>query len=354
MPTGSSDPDVLLDWILESMGLIRRRSDSSTSEGQYSVLHRIMSEALLLEPLKGWSSKDLGDITGMSNTGIHHQMVKLRDCGLVSALVEGKWHRHVLRGGSMAAAARLVSAEARAVLSIRLEALSHVIVESDVRMETESEEPRTTFSIRIKENGPREEGNGPISELAKDLGLGGENIRDGDEIASRVLTEMGSSAAPITLLSLSERLSESRGRVATVLDRMRAAGIAERVPMLERIPQDVFSGLSRQYDARGADWLMTRGGLGRLEAGVYQPLLDGAAEGTLDIERVADILKTVPVADQKILLNTLGGRMPMGFRVTGSDYQKVSERPSRLADRTLRRIVSVAERLDSSIREGTK
>ena len=39
-------------------------------------------------------------------------MVKLRDCGLVSALVEGKWHRHVLRGGSMAAAARLVSAEA--------------------------------------------------------------------------------------------------------------------------------------------------------------------------------------------------------------------------------------------------
>ena len=52
---------------------------------------------------------------------------------------------------------------------------------------------------------------------------------------------------------------------------------------------------------------MTRGGLGRLEAGVYQPLLDGAAEGTLDIERVADILKTVPVADQKILLNTLGG-----------------------------------------------
>jgi hypothetical protein len=44
----------------------------------------------------------------------------------------------------------------------------------------------------------------------------------------------------------------------------------------------------------------------------------------------------------------------MGFRVTGSDYQKVSERPSRLADRTLRRIVSVAERLDSSIREGTK
>ena len=27
MPTGSRDPDVLLDWLLDSMGLVRRRAD---------------------------------------------------------------------------------------------------------------------------------------------------------------------------------------------------------------------------------------------------------------------------------------------------------------------------------------
>ena len=84
----------------------------------------------MLDPLKGWDSKELGDITGMSNTGIHHQMVKLRECGLVSAHVEGKWHRHVLRGGSISAASRLVAAEAKAILSIRLGELSSVITES--------------------------------------------------------------------------------------------------------------------------------------------------------------------------------------------------------------------------------
>ena len=78
MPTGSKDAGVLLDWLLDSMGLVRRSGGDESG-----ALHRIVREALLSEPLRGWDSKDLGDVTGLSNTGIHHQMVKLRECGLV-------------------------------------------------------------------------------------------------------------------------------------------------------------------------------------------------------------------------------------------------------------------------------
>ena len=53
--------------------------------------------------------------------------------------------------------------------------------------------------------------------------------------------------------------------------------------------------------------------------------------------------------DQRVLLNTLGGRMPLGVRLTGSDHEAVSQRVSRLAERAMRRIETVAERLDSSI-----
>ena len=349
MPTGSSDPEVLLDWILESMGLVRRRLGQSSPIGQSGALHRIMLEALLLDPLKGWDSKELGDITGISNTGIHHQIVKLRECGLVSVHTEGKWHRHVLRGGSISAASRLVAAQAKAILSMRLGELSSVIIESETRMQIETEEDPPPFCIRIKENGPRRIGHEAISELSEDMGLSGENPRAGDNLSSQILNELGSSGSPITLLSLSERMSESRGRVSTVLERMREAGIAERVPMVDRIPQDIFSGLLRQHDARGEDWLMSRGGLGRLDAGVSQSLLDGASKNTLDIEAVRDILQPVPLADQRVLLNTLGGRMPMGFRVAGSSHERVSEVVSRSADRTLRRIITVAGRLDSAI-----
>ena len=349
MPTGSTDPDVLLDWLLESMGLVRRRPDASSGGPHSSPLHRMMREALLPEPLKGWSSKELGYEIGLSNTGVHHQISKLRECGLVSAHLDGKWHRHVLRGGSITAATRLTMSQSRSVLGIRLAELSEVVKQSDSRMETDSEEGETAFSIRITENLPRSEGASATDELARDLGMSGENHRNEDKLASRVLSDLGSRDRPVTLLALSESMSESRGRIKTVVDRMRASGLAERVPMLGRIPQDVFSGLMRQYDARGEEWLMTKGGMGRLDGNVSRSLIDGAAEGSLDIDAVTEILGAVSHQDQRVLLNTLGGRMPLGVRLTGSDHEAVSQRVSRLAERAMRRIETVAERLDSSI-----
>ena len=40
--------------------------------------------------------------------------------------------------------------------------------------------------------------------------------------------------------------------------------IVERVAMPERIAQDVYLGLMRQFDARGEEWLVTRGGVGKI------------------------------------------------------------------------------------------
>ena len=139
MPTGSKDTGVLLDWLLDSMGLVRRSGGDESG-----ALHRIMREAFLTEPLRGWDSKELGDQTGLSNTGIHHQMVKLRECGLVAAQVDGKWHRHVLRGGSMEAAISLVEAQAVAVLGLRASELGEMVEASKTRMTIEAEEEESS------------------------------------------------------------------------------------------------------------------------------------------------------------------------------------------------------------------
>ena len=119
--------------------------------------------------------------------------------------------------------------------------------------------------------------------------------------------------------------------------------------MIDRITQDIFAGLSRQFDARGEEWLMSRGGLGRLEAPVSGALVAGASKGNLSIDRVRDILAPIPMADQRVLLNTLGGRMPYGFRMSGSDGTAVSTRVMRKAEQTLRRIRTVSSRLDEAI-----
>ena len=104
MPTGSKNSDVLLSWILDSLGLVKRKIESWGEEEEFGALHRIMSEALLLEPLKGWDIKTLGDICGLSQTGMHHQILKLKESGLIASENYGRWHIYVLRGGTITSA----------------------------------------------------------------------------------------------------------------------------------------------------------------------------------------------------------------------------------------------------------
>ena len=130
---------------------------------------------------------------------------------------------------------------------------------------------------------------------------------------------------------------------------MRSAGIVERVPMLERLAQDIYAGLMRQSDARGEEWLMTRGGLGRLDESVSKSLIAGVRKKSLDSDNVQSILEPVELDAQRILLNTLGGRMPYGIRIAGRDGVAVREGVMRRVERTLRRMRTVAQRLDEAL-----
>ena len=125
--------------------------------------------------------------------------------------------------------------------------------------------------------------------------------------------------------------------------------IIERVAMPDRIAQDVYLGLMRQFDARGEEWLVTRGGLGRLESNITEKIVTGIKKKSLSIEKVQDILEDVEIENQKLLLNTLGGRMPYGFRIAGKNGDEIRERVLNRLDRTIRRLVTVAKRIDNSL-----
>jgi DNA-binding transcriptional ArsR family regulator len=349
MPTGSKDPDVLLAWLLDSMGLVRRKTEGASVGDEQGALHRLLRETVLVDPLRGWDAKALGDSSGLSQTGVHHQLVKLRESGLLAADIEGRWHIHVLRGGSISAAIGLVSMQARAILDLRLSELAEVISESDDRMAASSEDEEVTFRIEVAEPGVAAEGEDRFDALVRDLGLSGERAKPGDRLSRSLLEELASSGRAITLLALADKCGDSRARVQRSVERMRVAGIVERVPMLDRIAQDVYGGLMRQHDARGEEWLMTRGGVGRLDDSVSKALISGVRKKSLNIEKVQKILGPVPLGSQKVLLNTLGGRMPHGVRIAGRDGAAVKERVMRRADRTLRRMRTVAQRLDEAL-----
>lgn len=348
MPTGSKDPDVLLAWLLDSMGMVRRKTEGDSVEDEQGALHRLLRETVLIDPLRGWDARAFGDSSGLSQTGVHHQLVKLRESGLLAADTEGRWHIHVLRGGSVSAAIELVSVQARAILDLRLSKLAEVISESDDRMVASSEDEKA-FRIEVAEPGVIAEGEDWFDALVRDLGLSGERAKSGDRLSRNLLEELLSSNRAVTLLALADKCDDSRARVQRSIERMRAAGIVERVPMLDRIAQDVYGGLMRQYDARGEEWLMTRGGVGRLDDSVSKALISGVKKKSLNIEKVQKILDPVSVDSQKVLLNTLGGRMPYGFRIAGRDGDAVKEKVMRRVEKTLRRMRTVAQRLDEAL-----
>ncbi len=349
MPTGSRDPDVLLAWLLDSMGLVRRKSDGFSVDDDQGALHRMLSQTFMAEPLKGWDAKSISDVSGLSQTGVHHQLVKLRESGLVSTQTDDRWHVYVLRGGSMSASMELISAQAKVILDQRLGTLSSYISESEERMVVPCEEEEYGFRIEVAEPRALVEGEDSLDALVRELGLNGERAKQGDELSRKLLEELSGSGNAVSLLALSEKFGESRSRVQRSIERMRVAGIVERVPMLERLAQDIYAGLMRQSDARGEDWLMTRGGLGRLDESVSKSLITGVRKKSLDSDRVQEILKPVDIDAQRILLNTLGGRMPYGIRIAGKDAGAVREGVMRKAERTLRRIRTVAQRLDDAL-----
>ena len=186
MPTGSRDPDVLLAWLLDSMGLVRSRSEGATIDEEQGAIHRIVRHTLLEEPLRGWDNAAISEFSGLSQTGVHNQMHKLREVGLVSSQLSGRWHVNVLRGGSMAGAVELVAVQTQAIARMRLAELSGLISESEQRMSEVSEDDSQDFRIDIAEPGPSAEGSDRLDALIIDLGIIGDRVKSGDTVARRV------------------------------------------------------------------------------------------------------------------------------------------------------------------------
>ena len=89
--------------------------------------------------------------------------------------------------------------------------------------------------------------------------------------------------------------------------------------------------------------------MGRIDADTSKKLISGAKSKSLSIEKVEKILSDVELDSKKILLNTLGGRMPYGFRISGKDGDMVTENVMRSTERTLRRLKTVSQRLEDAI-----
>ena len=114
-------------------------------------------------------------------------------------------------------------------------------------------------------------------------------------------------------------MTGQKARVGRILDRFRASGMVERIPRTDRLNTALWTAMTTQHQRRGEDWMLKKGGFQRLLSQPQQgALLKALAKGTLSVDGVASELNGVEPREQMLLLNLLGGRLPMGYRMAGA------------------------------------
>ena len=350
-PAGSRDVDQLVGWLLDTLEFVRRSGDEWTGEGIHSPIHRILCEHMLANPGNGWDAQTLGDELGLSPTAIQYQLSKLNECGLTAAVNRDGWRVHHLRNGSLSNAVEIMAAEARLVLDQRLRSLEGWMTESETRMAIVSEKKDDApFHIQIRGRAPLIKGQDEMDAFLLDLGLLGDRVRrptDGSAPLGRLIFEhLLIAHTPLSLDEALENWGTTRPRLTRTLDRFRAAGLAERVPRLDRLPVTLWSALQAQHNRRGGDWLMKKGGLSRIDEKIAKKVVKSLGSGSFNVAACEKIFATVPPNDLMLLLNLLGGKLPIGWRLCGAKANQVCERVLAKSDRTFRRIKRVAETLE--------
>ncbi|DAC30694.1 MAG TPA: hypothetical protein D7H95_07070 [Candidatus Poseidoniales archaeon] len=153
--------------------------------------------------------------------------------------------------------------------------------------------------------------------------------------------------APLSLDEAAELIDGPKARLGRILERFRASGVVERVARIDRLGVALWAAMIAQHQRRGEDWMLKKGGFQRLLNTKQQSaLLKQLKKGKLTVEDVDDALKQVDATEQMLLLNLLGGRLPMGHRMSGERPQDVAQQVIDRLDRVLRRMRRVGELLE--------
>ena len=361
LPTGNRETSMLLDWICESLCLVRKRSDSYSVDNAQITISRLMREFFLEYPNKGHTILEMTDELGISPATLHHHLSRLQTSRLVSCTSENTDGGRVyfLRGGSLIKTVELLSSEAKEVFSIRMEQLMEWYDLSDRKRKiSDGIENIEDLPLRIwiKEPTPIAEKNdyGEKTVWMADMGLLGDRPARmmSDSSVPRVIFDMLlSSTTPLSIDDiLAKHPDAKRSKIQRTVERFRSSGMVERIPRLDLLPTSIWNMLHTQYRRRGDDWLLNKGGLNRLIGEKKSSkLIGGLTKQKCSVEDVEKLLSDIPPKDKMLLLNLLGGKLPLGYRMIDDNVPGISKKLLNRLDQVLRRLRRVSELLEQSL-----
>ncbi|MBA88910.1 MAG: hypothetical protein CMB16_06565 [Euryarchaeota archaeon] len=350
MPANDKQRNNLVAWFIDTLCLHRRRDENAADDGTYSPIHRILSEHLLNDSSRGYETRELAENLGLTPAAIHHHFVRLVSAGLVSTSSGKGWKNYYLTGGSIEKAIENMKTRAKLIHSQRLELLDREWNRGkNIEMKIElPPDGKPSASLRIKEWGPLEDNESELSRFMADCGLLGE--RPGKEILSdsisvKLFQLLLNSGPPISIDEAAKSVGGSKPRVGRILERFRLTGLVERVARTDRLSIALWSAMTTQYSRRGEDWLLKKGGFERLS--IPPSILKSLKIGKCKPETIEKALGSIDARNQMLLLNLLGGRLPLGHRLVGNDLSTLKKKSMDDLNRVLRRIEKVGALIKS-------
>ena len=243
------------------------------------------------------------------------------------------------------------------ILEQKMDGLEFHWEREGITLENEiAEDSQPPLNLSIIDYRPPQEGASVVTQWMADFGLLGD--RPGNEILTDSVSEqlfhlLLHSGTPISLDDAHEQFGGQKARLGRILERFRACGLVERIPRTDRLASALWTAMITQHQRRGEDWLLKKGGFMRLlpekrHASLLQPL----SKGKLTIEDVQEAMRSIEASDQMLLLNLLGGRLPLGYRLIGSSITDSKANITARLDRLLRRIRRVGTMIEEIMSTG--
>ena len=360
MPTSDRSIDRLVGWFVESFCFVRRKGEATADYGSASPIHRLLRDHILPNPRGSWDAQMLADELAMTPAALNHHLTRLIDSGLLTFANEGKgWRRYMLRGGGLAQALELCSAQYRLMIEQKMDRIDSFWNRTGNRLPNElPEDSSLPLTIAIVDyRPPNEEGGASVlTQWMADLGMLGE--RPGDELREGSISEqlfkmLLESDTPISLDDANEAIPGQKARLGRMFERFRTCGLIERIPRTDRLPMALWSAMITQHQRRGEDWMLKKGGFMRLiPEGQHASLLKPLTKGKLTIEDVETAMNDIASTEQMLLLNLLGGRLPLGYRMIGESPEIAKQNVIARLDRVLRRIRRVGDMIEEVLTTG--
>ena len=356
LPTTERDVDGLIAWMIDTLSLVRKRGDATADHGRAGSVHRLLRDHLFGRPEQSWDAQMLADELAQMPASLNHHLGRLVETGLIGFTNEGKgWRKYYLRGGSLSNAVAYLQQHSKLVLQQRFEYIAKRWNRTGEPLPVElPQEDGAPFSLGLVDHRPLNEGadGSLLSHWMNDFGLLGERPGgeiNADSLSVRLFSTLLERNLPLSLDEAAEMHGGQKARVGRILERFRATGMVERVPRTDRLTTALWTAMTTQHQRRGEDWMLKKGGFQRLLNEKQQSnLLKDLGKGKLSIDSVGNHLANVEAREQMLLLNLLGGRLPMGYRMAGGSAAAVQLRVQDRLDRVLRRMVRVAGLLDEA------